>query len=635
MKLLHPILLATLLLVASCGDRETCPRPGRGDHCSSECSDGLVCVEGTCRLPCSLANECPEGLGCRKGSCRNCLQNDDCRAGEQCDESGRCLVAAKDLGNPCTEDKECLTGFCADGVCCETECSEGCRTCAGENPGRCERDWSSSCHVTYPEDVSSIQDAIDLVEDGGLVTITEDRNENIVLDTDKALTIEGAGDPAPVITAGDGETAIHIQRAAAVTIRNLQISGGSRGILVSAPIPLLLDKIMVRHAQWGVAIDHGDQWRPEALARLQDCDLFNNTVVGLVVHSAPVEITGTRLHNNRRALRVENSHSFRAEDSIVSQSFGAFGSTFLSSDDITLERCIFWNNAGVSALLLTGVRNVTIAQSRFNDNSAVAILVSDSSSLDLIDIQAKKQFDGYSHSFLFEKSLEGVDLGDLDATAFLDLPGFEYVPEHEPDFGDNSWQGNGIEINDSQLVVIDRPSLAANEGSGILIRHSDRIAVNEGSIILNERNGVTAQDSTNVMVHRTTVGINRGSGIAIYDGSSFVDFCEISTNVQNSEGGWGVGLSLDGGRHHADDNYIYYNSLAGIAMLGGAELWFTGNEIHESPIAVAQNQGSNPHAGDNSVTCTTFDPCIDWVEFSTDPEPAPPPRLPLDPTTDE
>ena len=36
------------------------------------------------------------------------------------------------LGQPCAQASECVSGFCADGVCCGSACTEVCRTCAAQ-----------------------------------------------------------------------------------------------------------------------------------------------------------------------------------------------------------------------------------------------------------------------------------------------------------------------------------------------------------------------------------------------------------------------------------------------------------------------------------------------------------------------
>jgi hypothetical protein len=43
----------------------------------------------------------------------------------------------KTLGQPCGGAAECVSGFCADGVCCNSACTGICVTCSGDVPGTC------------------------------------------------------------------------------------------------------------------------------------------------------------------------------------------------------------------------------------------------------------------------------------------------------------------------------------------------------------------------------------------------------------------------------------------------------------------------------------------------------------------
>lgn len=42
------------------------------------------------------------------------------------------------LGATCANATDCSTGFCVDGVCCESACNGTCETCSGTNKGKCE-----------------------------------------------------------------------------------------------------------------------------------------------------------------------------------------------------------------------------------------------------------------------------------------------------------------------------------------------------------------------------------------------------------------------------------------------------------------------------------------------------------------
>lgn len=57
---------------------------------------------------------------------------------EVTDETDAGEAGASDLGKACQNGTECSTGFCADGVCCESACKGTCESCALANKGKCE-----------------------------------------------------------------------------------------------------------------------------------------------------------------------------------------------------------------------------------------------------------------------------------------------------------------------------------------------------------------------------------------------------------------------------------------------------------------------------------------------------------------
>ncbi len=102
----------TICIAASCtGTRRNTP---------GTC-DGL----GTCR-PQGVQNCSP--FLCAGGACTQaCASDADCDAGHAC-VNGRCGL--ENLGQPCGVGTECLSGICAEGVCCDDACGGACRSCA-------------------------------------------------------------------------------------------------------------------------------------------------------------------------------------------------------------------------------------------------------------------------------------------------------------------------------------------------------------------------------------------------------------------------------------------------------------------------------------------------------------------------
>ncbi len=67
-------------------------------------------------------------FSCSSTSCGGaCSSEAECAATAYCDGSN-CIPKA-DSGKPCGENKQCKTGFCVDGVCCNTPCLGQCEAC--------------------------------------------------------------------------------------------------------------------------------------------------------------------------------------------------------------------------------------------------------------------------------------------------------------------------------------------------------------------------------------------------------------------------------------------------------------------------------------------------------------------------
>jgi hypothetical protein len=88
---------------------------------------------GTCR-PQGVQNCSP--FRCVDGACNKvCLTDNDCEMGHACVKG---LCGPKQNGQPCSAGGECVSTHCVDGICCDTACTGGCRSCSlGSAPGKC------------------------------------------------------------------------------------------------------------------------------------------------------------------------------------------------------------------------------------------------------------------------------------------------------------------------------------------------------------------------------------------------------------------------------------------------------------------------------------------------------------------
>ncbi|MEL6340495.1 MAG: hypothetical protein AAFQ65_11340 [Myxococcota bacterium] len=136
----------------------------QGAPCTEDgaaCDTGLTCVDGVC------CDDACEGVcrSCRgdvsggfDGTCTFLLAGteliieaedyEDCPGVQTCDGNGACFARA--AGESCDSDSQCDSGFCTDGVCCDSRCAGTCESCStgtclvvenAPDPGTC----SSQC----------------------------------------------------------------------------------------------------------------------------------------------------------------------------------------------------------------------------------------------------------------------------------------------------------------------------------------------------------------------------------------------------------------------------------------------------------------------------------------------------------
>lgn len=89
------------------GTEGTCsalPEATNVTACGAYACDG---ISGECPTMCTTSRQCATGNYCSNGSCQ----------------------PLKDKGATCTASVQCTTGFCADGVCCDSACSGSCDRC--------------------------------------------------------------------------------------------------------------------------------------------------------------------------------------------------------------------------------------------------------------------------------------------------------------------------------------------------------------------------------------------------------------------------------------------------------------------------------------------------------------------------
>ncbi|HVW27339.1 MAG TPA: MYXO-CTERM sorting domain-containing protein [Polyangiaceae bacterium] len=117
---------------------------GAGAACgpAASCSGGQETLATTCS---GLSSTCPAALvkdcapyACGATAClAACASDSDCAQGNYCSSAGKCVPKAGP-GTACVAGNQCLSSFCTDGMCCDSDCTGQCEACnvAGEE-GTC------------------------------------------------------------------------------------------------------------------------------------------------------------------------------------------------------------------------------------------------------------------------------------------------------------------------------------------------------------------------------------------------------------------------------------------------------------------------------------------------------------------
>jgi hypothetical protein len=118
-------------VASGCNKPQGAPCSGGAACASGFCVDG-VCCAGACVGLCRSCNQ-PNAAGTCQGHAAGTNPDFECAGTTSCNGTGVCGAQAapgrKVRGELCGAATECSSGFCKDGVCCNTACTTACQTC--------------------------------------------------------------------------------------------------------------------------------------------------------------------------------------------------------------------------------------------------------------------------------------------------------------------------------------------------------------------------------------------------------------------------------------------------------------------------------------------------------------------------
>jgi hypothetical protein len=105
--------------------------------CKGATWEGSLCDgKGTC-LAAKNTKDCFP-YACKAEGCASpCGSDNDCQSEFRCLTSTGTCVPRLSLGQECQQPTDCSSGFCVDGLCCDTPCQEQCQACGGKQGGHC------------------------------------------------------------------------------------------------------------------------------------------------------------------------------------------------------------------------------------------------------------------------------------------------------------------------------------------------------------------------------------------------------------------------------------------------------------------------------------------------------------------
>src|SRR5262249_42741724 len=126
---------ATCKFNGFCDGAGACQLHAKGTSCGASGCNGSIVAGLVCdRLGRVVADimgpDCPPFQCHPATGCANpCATDLDCILGKFCDKTTGACVSQAPNGTSCTLGNQCQSGFCVEGVCCDSACNGVCQAC--------------------------------------------------------------------------------------------------------------------------------------------------------------------------------------------------------------------------------------------------------------------------------------------------------------------------------------------------------------------------------------------------------------------------------------------------------------------------------------------------------------------------
>lgn len=372
---------------------------------------------------------------------------------------------------------------------------------------------------TLEDPFSSIQDGIDAaaaMEGEDTVMIAPGTyTENLTIDDAAPLTLQG--EDGAIVTDDDGEDTVIDIKSGNVTIEDLQVTGGDKGIEATADALTLIDVDVTENGSHGFA---GEEIGQLTLVR---GNYSSNGKDGINVEA----IETLNLTDVKAQCNVDEGLSGEAVDTLI-----VVGGKYSDNGDTGKARGIDLEDVG----------DVTFAHIAAKNNAADGVRIEGASSLKVLG----GNFSNNGHRML--------DDGDPDPQDGLDLKAIDAIHLRNVTVRGNG--DEGLEVEESGDVQVIGGNFSHNGGDGLDLDDATSISIHN---VMSQRNGqhglqVTAetQNVESVSIVRSVFSHNAGDGIQIVEiepeegeEQATIDavFLYLVTGVMNGDNGLEVSMA--------------------------------------------------------------------------------------------